>query len=577
MTSIINFLKSQKRLTMKKILSSELKHEFEIISNNIKSLNPHEIIYHYVNRLSAHPTCKCGNNLAWNNDLKSYRKYCSRKCTALFSVEDKKEKNLKNIGVEWHSQTRDWHDKVKNTSEKLYGKEHFSKTDSFKDSVKRSVKTKYNVDHVMHLSATKEKIKSTNQKRYGVDNPAQNKEIQEKIKSTNQKRYGEFFVLKNKEIQEKIKSTNQKRYGVDNPAQNKEVRERIVNTRQKNYYPVETLTHLKDANWLQNQNVNGKSIGEIAKELSVSPSNLGKIYHKLDLNIVRHQHSSEENIVYNHFCKDYNISRNCRDAIPPKEIDIFFNEYNLGVEINGIYFHSEKFNKAHNYHINKTLTARKSNINLLHFWDFEVNNKPNLVVNTINSHLGILSNKVDARKTNIKLISKKEKKYFLDCNHLQGNIGSTVDLGLIHCDKIVAVATFSKNRFSKKADYELLRLCSLLNTSVRGGASKLINYFIKNYMKKDEKLISYADRRYSNGNVYKAIGFDFVNYSPPGFFYINKNGTYAGTRYQWQKHLLKDKLENFDVNLSAHQNMKNHDYEKVWDCGQAVYVAQKIS
>lgn len=34
-------------------------------------------------------------------------------------------------------------------------------------------------------------------------------------------------------------------------------------------------------------------------------------------------------------------------------------------------------------------------------------------------------------------------------------------------------------------------------------------------------LISYADLRWSNGDLYKSIGFDFVGRTPPSFWFLS--------------------------------------------------------
>jgi hypothetical protein len=65
--------------------------------------------------------------------------------------------------------------------------------------------------------------------------------------------------------------------------------------------------------------------------------------------------------------------------------------------------------------------------------------------------------------------------------------------------------TFSKPRFNRNYEYELVRFASKLGCQVIGGASKLLKYFERNYNPKS--LISYADRRYSNGKLYYSLGF----------------------------------------------------------------------
>lgn len=565
-------LERDKRLTFKKLLDSSLGEEFKSISVRIGSTNPRQIMHHWKVNSCEIPKCRCGNPLLWHVDKRAYRKYCSKKCTAYYSTQDKKQKNLETLGVEWHTQTQEWKQKTRETSLSRYGANHYSKTKEYKSAVKNTSREKYGVDHIMHLNSAKEKAKRTWQEKYGSDNPAKVHYIQHKIKSTNQKKYGESCVLKNTEIQNKIKNTNKKKYGFENAAKNHEIRKKITQTRRENYYPKPILEKLNDQEWLRKQNSQGKTVAEIAQDLEVSPSNLAKLFHKHDLEIQRHQHSFEENILFDIFSKTYTIDRNSRSVLHPQEIDLYFKNYALGVEVNGIYFHSEKFNKTETYHLGKTARATEKGIDLLHFWDFEVRQKTSIVANIIKSKLHCLENSVHGRKTKVVSIDKQSKKQFLSKNHLQGNCASSIDLGLIYRDKIVSVACFSRNRFSKKTKYELVRLCSLKNYSVRGGASKLIKHFAKHYMQAGEQLVSYADRRYSKGNVYQSAGFEFKHYSPPGFFYVDKQGNYAGSRHAWQRHLLENKLENFDKTLSAEKNMQLNHYHRVWDCGQSVWV-----
>lgn len=575
MKKTVKNLENKKRLTYQHLLDSPLSSKFSKIAKDINSTNPRQILYHWHQGNSKIPQCLCGSYLQWHPDKRIYRNYCSKSCSAKYSVAERKKNNLKTLGVEWHSQTVSWQEKVKKTSYKKYGASHYSKTINFKESYKKTSKEKYNVDHIMHLEDTKQKLKSSCQEKYGYDYPSQSPIIKDKIKKTNQKKYGTDSVLSNKHVRQKIKNTNLKKYGFENPAQNSNIREKITKSRKKNFYPPDTLHLLENREWLREQNSSGKTIAEIAHHLEISPSNLGKIYHNQGLEIVRHQHSLCENAIYNKFSSKYNITRNTRSVINPKEIDLYFIDQKLGIEVNGIYFHSEKFHREKTYHLEKTIEAKKKNITLLHFWDFEIKSKLEIVENIIQSNLGIINNKINARQTQVIEINKNDKKTFLEKYHLQGNAASTIDLGLIHNNSLVLVASFSLNRFSKNAKYELVRLCSKKDTTVRGGAGKILSYFSKNFMNNRDKLVSYADRRYSNGSVYQKIGFDFSHYSDPGFFYVNSSGIYAGSRHSWQKHLLEKKLKIFDPNLSANDNMRLNNYYRVWDCGQSVYIFTK--
>ena len=118
--------------------------------------------------------------------------------------------------------------------------------------------------------------------------------------------------------------------------------------------------------------------------------------------------------------------------------------------------------------------------------------------------------------------------------------------------------------------WELYRFCSKTNTSVVGGASKLLNYFIKTYNPK--KIISYADRRWSAGNLYEKIGFKKVSDTPPNYWYFGRGNSYKRHhRFGFAKHTLSKKLEIFDPNLSEWENMKANGWDRIWDCGSIKY------
>jgi hypothetical protein len=74
--------------------------------------------------------------------------------------------------------------------------------------------------------------------------------------------------------------------------------------------------------------------------------------------------------------------------------------------------------------------------------------------------------------------------------------------------------TFNKSRFTDH-DYELVRFCSKVR--VQGGASKLFKHAPKG------SIISYADRDYSTGDVYKTLGFSYSHTTEPGYALFNKD------------------------------------------------------
>ena len=64
----------------------------------------------------------------------------------------------------------------------------------------------------------------------------------------------------------------------------------------------------------------------------------------------------------------------------------------------------------------------------------------------------------------------------------------------------------------------MLRFCNKLNTTIYGAASKLLKHFIKEVH--PEVIVSYADKRWSDGNLYIKLGFTHTHDSKPNYFYI---------------------------------------------------------
>lgn len=256
-----------------------------------------------------------------------------------------------------------------------------------------------------------------------------------------------------------------------------------------------------------------------------------------------------------------------RDLIPPYEVDIWLPDYNIGIEVHGDYWHSDK-HKDKKYHVAKADLAEQAGITLFQFFEHEIHQRTNIVMSMILSRC-MAMNKLDARKCTIEAVTDKQYARFLDNNHLQGSVNSSIRLGLLDSQgDLVSLIGVGKPRFNKNYDYELHRFCTVKNTIVRGGFSKLINTFSRNF---DGSLLTYADRRYSTKNgIYAKAGFDYVGSSSPSYFYVKNNNKIS--RYSAQKHKLKSLLgECYNGDLSEDENMKANGYLKIWDAGQHIF------
>lgn len=200
------------------------------------------------------------------------------------------------------------------------------------------------------------------------------------------------------------------------------------------------------------------------------------------------------------------------------------------------------------------------------FWDFEWENKKDICESILNDNKQVIY----ARKCEVKEIENETCKEFIDKNHIQSYSPSSIKLGLFYNDELVEVMTFGKPRFNKNYEYELIRLCSILNTTIIGGASKLFKYFINKY--NPNSVISYCDKRIFKGEIYKKLNFKYISSSGSNYNYVGK---YNGNRMKFQKHKLKDLLENFNNNQTELWNMEHNESYPVYDLGNDSWIWNK--
>ena len=270
-------------------------------------------------------------------------------------------------------------------------------------------------------------------------------------------------------------------------------------------------------------------------------------------------------------CFGNNIRFNDRTIIPPLELDFANEDMKIAVEYNGLYWHSDEKQKDTQYHLNKTNKCKEKGYQLIHIFEDEWDEKPEIVKSRLENIFGKTPNKIPGRKCVIKEVCGNETKMFLEKNHIQGNVNSSIRYGLYYNEELVSIMTFTKLRknlgsVSEEGTYELVRFCNKTHHEVIGGASKLLKHFIKN--KNPKKIISYADKRWSKGNMYFKLGFNHIRDSKPSYFYT-LHGKNRENRFKYRKDILV--RDGFDKEKSESQIMMERGYNRIYDCGCMVF------
>jgi AraC-like DNA-binding protein len=329
---------------------------------------------------------------------------------------------------------------------------------------------------------------------------------------------------------------------------------------------------LNNKEWLLDQHhTQQKSLSQMAKELGFGfdMTTVMNYIHKYDIPILQHRHSQGEKEIVQ-FLKNagvVNVYENIKSIIHPQELDIYLPDYKLAIEYCGLYWHGEKF-KNRLYHRNKLRACNTLGIRLLTIYENEWLSQQDLVKQKLLSILKL--NKCEtvfARKCVVVVLNKKQKKQFFDKYHIQQNGPGSVSYGLVYNNNIIAAITFIK---TKNGEYILNRYATACN--VPGGFSKLLEYFKKN--NNWTRIITFADLRWSEGNLYDQSKFTLDIILQPEYQYIIKNTTIH--KFNFRRKYLPTKLKTFDPLLSEWENCKMNNIDRIWDCGKKRYIQENL-
>lgn len=266
------------------------------------------------------------------------------------------------------------------------------------------------------------------------------------------------------------------------------------------------------------------------------------------------------------------LIRRDRNILRPKELDIYIPSKKIAIEYDGLIWHSEKFkDKAFNYHLDKTEKCAEKGVRLIHIFEDEWLEKPQIIKSMLSNILGKTSNRLYARQCEVRDVDSRTAMQFLDDNHIQGRCKAKYHYGLYYNGELVSLMTLGKTRQQRKYNenydntWELLRFCNKLDTSVVGGASKLLKHFISEV--KPHRIVTYADKRWSVGNLYERLGFAHTHDSKPNYFYVV--GQHRENRFKYRKgELVK---QGYDSGKSEHEIMLERGIPRIYDCGTMVF------
>lgn len=480
-------------------------------------------------------------------------------------------------------QVKEFLDKAQQTCLERYGVKSYMSSEEGKTHIKRVMLEKYGDEDYLHSKECQRKAQQTCLEKYGSVIYIGSKEYSEQRRQDNLEKYGVEYYSQTDEWKNKIKETSIEKYGVENYFQSEEFLEyrkkhNIERYGKESYFQTqEFLSHRRKQNYevfldvLQNKHI--KMLSSYDEYISFD-ENLEFECLECGYKFIDNAHAptkmcckkcshkpyskkEKELVSWIKETFNYDIIENDKSILNGKELDIFIPEKNIAIEFNGTYWHSDCCVDK-NYHLWKTEQCRNKNIRLIHIFEYEWDTKKEICKSIISSAFGVFNKKIYARNCIVKEIDNKTYTEFLTINHIQGSIKSSIRLGLFYKENLVSVIGFGKSHINKD-ETELYRFCSLLNTQVVGGLSKLIKHSnIQNF-------ISYIDLSHFDGRGYERCGFNTLFKINPSYVYVKQDN--FKSLVECQKHKLYSFLKTYDVSLTEEENMRMNGWYKIYDCG----------
>lgn len=493
-------------------------------------------LYHYLNDIDTPSKCSrdgCSNNTKFDNRFEKYGKYCSRKCTSMATAK---------YGSDNRFSTQETKEKIKKANLAKYGHENVSHSTHFKEKMANY----YGTLSDEKMNEIIEKRAATNVEKYGYTTPFMAESVKEKITATMIERYGVEKPLQNQDILAKQKRTNVDRYGAPNKKQR--------------YYSQELLNNLGNVEWFEEQ-MKLKSVHGMSIEHNTSYTAMCTICRNHGIVLVGG--STFENEIHDYVSSkiDVSLTRHNKKLLNGLEIDMLSDELKVGIECNGIYWHSEMSgNKDMFYHLRKTNMMKEVGYTLMHIFEDDWHNKQDVCKSRL---VGLFSDFsiLDPIHCDVSLLDPADEETFLNFNSIHGCKNSDMCYCIRIDGEIVSVASFKK-----VGEY---------SWEIVGFADKLYNYYENSLSLMLDKFVISCHPDNIVFRIPKEFGSEHMKHTRmthgydelPTYRYVDTRKRLKVLGYGELPKL----LETFDPSLTEWENMQNNGYDRIWDCGNSVW------
>ncbi len=414
--------------------------------------------------------------------------------------------------------------KIKESNEKIYGC-HPSKLQTTKEKVINTNKSKFGTEYYSQLESTKNSKKKKFLDKYGVDNPSKLDFIKSKKIETSIKNWNSEHPMKNEYVKKKCFDSQEIN---KHPFTNKSFLKDVIDTKQKNIlYKYKKIVENDEYEIIDNTKNEMKILHKKCDQIFYT--NYSTLRNRLNYNITLCTNcfpiSESKSVKEKDFVSwlrslNLNIKENDRNILNGKELDIYIPEYNLAIEFNGLYWHSEKF-KDKNYHLDKSLKCSEQGIRLLHVWEDEWIFKQDVVKSTILDILNMKKNFKYKDLLTVKVLNDKNNiEKFVSKNSLNFFEKTNLNISVFHNQEIIAILCLKRNG----KNYTIINHVEKISNDIKYNTFEILfNYLLNNYYYENIYLMN--DFRF--GNIVSEDIFEKINFSKPSFYLCKGNQRFS--------------------------------------------------
>lgn len=540
------------------------------------------------------PLCQykgCDKFSRWNEKLVEFDHGCDK-------LHNQRLTSIKNFGTEHPNQNKKQVQQMKKTIMEQYGVTSSLLVSATKEKTKKTNLERYGTEEAGASQIVRDRAKATNLERRGVEESFASKEVQEKSRQTNLEKRGVKYSLACPKVRAKGNKTNLEKYGNIYPMRNEELLERRRQTVIDRYdaYGVQGVpeialksikTHWKKyyAKLLNSKLVkplftldeyNGTRIGtkglkynwecKVCETKFEGCLGFGQFALRCPTCFPKNiRVSNAETMLFESINIENKIQTN-RNLIEKYEIDIYIPDHNIGIEYNGVYWHSEQTGIDKYYHLNKTLLSENEGIFLIHVFETEWVNRGIQTISMIERHLGIFDEVIPINELTTREITEDETNIFIEENTLDwSNSSFEKRSGVFYINNLVALMT--TKRFKDKI--VVTKFHEKMGIGFDGNVFELL----LNNFELGLPVYYYPDRRHHSfkNKMLNKTGFTFEGGTEPDLWYSENRDTKLMISASCiGKHNISEYV-NYDETFTLHENMVLGGYLSIWDCGTLVF------